>query len=237
MYFDADIKEIGNINILPIKNLIKTVSESVWNSDRRRINNSNFEETHTLWLRRMPMTEDRIFHVFDNLRICNNRVFENEIDKFHSTIENLLDGFIIRSSIIRLAPNKRVHPHVDGIHPMFVYGRRIIVPIITNPNVIFKYEEDRIYHLKEGIMYDTNGFIPHCTVNNGNEIRYQFVLDLLPNSSNSNNDVPTTTFYKHWTTEQYDKVAALVPPHCTNTVLPDWESIRDEQKKLYNSRS
>jgi len=235
MYFDADIEEIGTTNILPIKNLIKTVSESVWKSDRRRINNSNFEETHTLWLRRMPMTEDGFFHVFDNLKICNNLDLENEINKFHSTIENLLDGFIIRSSIIRLEPNKRVHPHVDGIHPIFIYGRRIIVPIITNPNVIFKYEEDRTYHLKEGIMYDTNGFIPHCTVNNGNETRYQFVLDLLPNSPNDG--APLINFYKNWTTEQYDKVVALVPPYYTNTVLPDWKSIRDKQKQLYDSRN
>jgi hypothetical protein len=237
MYFEADIKEIGIIDTIPIKKLIKTVSESVWNSDTRRLNNSNFDETHTLWLRRMPMTEDGIFHVFDHLKMCNNVELEDEINKFHLNIENLLNGFIIRSSIIRLEPSKHVHLHVDGTHPMFIYGRRIIVPIITNPDVIFKYQEDdedRVYYLKEGVMYDTNGFIPHCTVNNGISTRYQFVLDLLPNLSNDK--TPLINFYKTWTPKQYETIVALVPPHCTNTVLPDWKTIRNEQKQIYNNQ-
>ena len=233
MYFDLDIIPLGPIDILSIKSLIKDIPESAWEQDKRRLANKNFEETHTLWLRLMPMTADKIFHVFENLQVCGVPTLEKKIDNLHLDIEKALDGFIIRSSIIRLEPGNHVHRHVDGIHPLFVYGRRLIIPIITNPYVIFQYEDDRNYNLQEGIIYDTNGFVPHCTVNNGSETRYQFVIDLLPNSTRE--EWNKINFHKTWTQDQYQHAMSLVPDWHTNNVLPDWRTIRDEQKKMYDA--
>lgn len=179
MYFNGVVRILGKIDISGIKSTIKLVPESAWRDDWRKDCNPNFYDSHSLWMKSMPYTKDKIFHTFDSSCTCRHRGFQEEYLKFQETLETMFDSIVVRSCIIRLSPGNSVKRHIDGMHDIFRYCYRIIIPIITNERAILKYD-DHEFVLDEGTVYDTNPFIPHSTFNGGDEDRYQAVIDLFP---------------------------------------------------------
>lgn len=232
------VRELGQIDVNLIKSSLVDLPEEIWTADDRRDRNSNFKQVYTVWPRLMPFTNDDIFHVFENLEMFNHKEFQKNCDNFHSIFEHQFDGRIVRSSIIRVRPGEEILKHTDGTHIVNDCCQRIIIPILTNPDVIFFCDGiDDIppmqYSLKEGIVYDTNGYIPHGVVNNGITVRYNFVFDFLPNSKNLFTKIK---YYKKWTDSEYQEILKLhVKKHTSELSLPFLDQ-SDKWKQQYQSK-
>jgi hypothetical protein len=184
------LKKIGQFDISNIKNTITNITEEVWNNDPRMTTNQNFYEAATLWIRKVPETHygfNQEFHAFDTINF-NNSEFEEQCRTFQKQFETQFNGVLIRTCIIRLLPGQQVKKHVDGDENLHRYCNRLILPIITNPQVIMTCDSPNDtelptdFVLDENIVYDTNGYVPHRTVNNGDTTRYAFILDFLSNN-------------------------------------------------------
>jgi hypothetical protein len=178
MYVPNDFEIIGTLDVSELCRQVLLVPQDVWDQDFRKLENSNFGQSFSIHLRLMPFTLDKYFHVYNNVVTYKQDFLTAECNRIHTEIENMLGGYIVKSVIIKLDPNKNVEMHLDGDARIFKEWHRFIIPIITNENAYMLYE-DRKYHLKEGIIYDTNTFIPHGTFNEGTESRYHMVLDLI----------------------------------------------------------
>jgi aspartyl/asparaginyl beta-hydroxylase (cupin superfamily) len=77
--------------------------------------------------------------------------------------------------------NKRsgIKSHVDG-GVMLQLGRRIHIPLITNPKVIFEVFEEKKY-LEVGNWYEINNIIPHSVINDSDHDRIHAIIDIMPN--------------------------------------------------------
>jgi aspartyl/asparaginyl beta-hydroxylase (cupin superfamily) len=71
-----------------------------------------------------------------------------------------------------------IKPHVDG-GVMLQLGRRIHIPLITNPKVIFEVFGESKY-LEVGNWYEINNIIPHSVINDSEYDRVHFIIDLMP---------------------------------------------------------
>jgi len=225
MYLDTNYIVSGEIDISQVKEYLEDIPEEAWDLDWRRIINPNFNESHTLWMRSMPFTKDNIYRIFDSSETCRSQKFKQAYEDLHLELEKMFNGVIIRSGLIRLHPGKSVHRHSDGTHSIFRYCHRLILPIKTNPLAVFRYDDgDHIF--KEGVIYDTNPYLPHSTHNFGEEIRYQFVIDLLPSRSIGKDVVVEW----HGTNlEEYKKFEPKsIPNH--NRSLENWEKILEQEK-------
>jgi hypothetical protein len=239
------VRELGRINVDFIKSSLLGLPESVWESDERRERNSNFKQVYTIWPRLMPFTNDGIFHVFENLKMFSID-FQKNCDKFHKLFEQQFSGKIVRSSIIRVRPGEEVSKHTDGTHIANDYCQRIIIPILTNPDVVFFCDgiDDILpvnYFLQEGVVYDTNGYIPHSVINNGTTTRYNFVFDFLPYSEHP--AVPVK-HYMTWSEEEYRNVLKLhVKKNTPELSLPaldqsdKWKQQYQVKKQNYGIRN
>lgn len=205
------VKEYGAFDVSYLKNALLEISETIWDQDTRNKNNQHFYETSTLWLRNMPGSHyghNEIFHVFEHVKF-DHREFETLCDKFHQEFESAFNGRLIRSCIIRLLPGQIVEKHIDGDDNLHRYCHRLILPIITNPQVIMTCDGTDDYPasthiLEENITYDTNGYVPHEVVNHGTTTRYAFVLDFL---SDKEPNPMTVKMYPTWTEEDWITVS------------------------------
>jgi len=232
------VRELGRIDVDFIKSPLLELSEDVWQSDERRERNSNFNKVYTIWLRLMPFTNDGVFHVFENLDMFNHAEFQKNCNMFHHIFEQKFNGIIVRSSVIRVRPGEEISKHTDGTHMVNDCCQRIIIPILTNPDVIFFCDgiDDILkkdYSLEEGIVYDTNGYIPHGVINYGTTTRYNFVFDFLPNLENL---VEKIKYYKTWTDDEYREILKLhVKKNTPELSLPFLDQ-SDKWQQQYQSK-
>lgn len=209
-FANSAFKEFGKFDVSYLKKSLIEISETIWDQDPRNKCNHHFYETSTLWLRKLPETHygyNEIFHVFENINF-GHKEFETQCYKFHQEFEQQFNGMLIRSCIIRLLPGQRVEKHIDGDENLHRYCHRLILPIITNPQVIMSCSETDDYPechaiLEENIVYDTNGYVPHRVVNHGVTPRYALVLDFL---SNTMVHPMSIKFYTDWTEELWNQV-------------------------------
>jgi len=87
-------------------------------------------------------------------------------------------GSIIRAMAARLNPGGIIKPHRDK-HPSFHYGHRIHIPISTNSRVRFIID-GRPYRMEVGKVYEINNQLQHSVMNKGGEGRINFIFDYVP---------------------------------------------------------
>lgn len=233
MYFDGVVRIIGNLDISEMQSYVKEIPDSVWDNDWRKRVNSNFYESNSVWMKSMPLKKDRIFHVFDSSCTCQHIEFQQAYNDFEKRLECLLEGTTVRSCIIRLLPGNSVKRHIDGNHDIFRYCYRIIIPIVTNEKAVLQYD-DYEFVLEEGIVYDTNPFLPHSTFNGGQENRYQAVIDVLPNTIPK--DIIEIKKYEFW---DYKLFQSMEPVRTfdRNIELPTWEERYEKEKEIAKSHT
>jgi len=101
------------------------------------------------------------------------------IETIYSHLEKIYDGKVIRSEIIQMNKNSTIKSHVDG-GVMLQVARRVHVPLITNPKVIFNVFGEEKY-LEVGNWYEINNIIPHSVVNDSDYDRVHAIIDIMPN--------------------------------------------------------
>ena len=114
-----------------------------------------------------------------DINYFKNKQSNESIDAIYKYLENLYDGKVIRSEIIQMNKRSGIKSHVDG-GVMLQLGRRIHIPLITNPKVIFEVFEEKKY-LEVGSWYEINNIIPHSVINDSEYDRVHLIVDLMPN--------------------------------------------------------
>lgn len=227
MFFDGKIKTVGKVDITLLKQLLPLIAEDMWEFDNRRIINSNFSESHTVWFREFFPTTDDGLHYFDKLASFKNNNITFAWATLTNQLEEIVNGKCVKSGVIRLFPGKKIERHVDGNTNIFKYCHRIVVPITSNNKDFLYYDDGNNIVLDEGIVYDSNGYLPHWVINNGTEILYTAVFDLFPNT-----DTHLTPIFHHDTKEERKKLKEIskVIAH-KNQMLPNWEYYYNLEKE------
>lgn len=90
-----------------------------------------------------------------DINYFKNKESNENLSSIYEYLENIYDGKVIRAEIIQMNKNSSIKSHVDG-GVMLQLGRRIHIPLITNPKVIFEvFGEKNIFKLEVGMRLTT----------------------------------------------------------------------------------
>ena len=177
MEFDANLKELGPVDLEPLSAAILATSEEAWQQQQyRQKAYSVHEHTESLVL---------IFcQGWPELQITKEPSWEPlqefAVPLMHKIIAEHYPpgGTIIRAMAAKLKAGGIISPHRDS-HQSFVASHRIHIPITTNAGVRFMIN-GRPNRLKVGKAYEINNQRNHSVMNRGREDRITFIFDYLP---------------------------------------------------------
>ena len=179
MDIDVPLRELGEIDIAPLRDLILSQEDVAWNEDsyRQQVYDVH-RETESIVLvfthgDNWPNSEIRKEPGWDRLAEVAVPLMHEIIGKHYSP-----GGTIIRAMAAKLKAGGKITPHRDH-HPSFHAGHRIHVPITTNPRVRFMID-GRPYQFKVGEAYEINNQKQHSVANKGKEDRITFIFDYVP---------------------------------------------------------
>ena len=181
MNIDTPLRELGAVDIAPLRDLILSQEEVAWHEDdfRQQVYDVH-RETESIVM---------VFTHGDDWPNCEvrkepgwDRLADAAIPVMHNIIKNHYPpgGTIIRAMAAKLLVGGKVVPHRDT-HPSFRAGHRIHLPITTNPRVRF-FIDGRPYLFKVGEAYELNNQKKHSVSNKGTEDRITFIFDYVPAS-------------------------------------------------------
>ncbi len=102
--------------------------------------------------------------------------FPPELGGLLSSLE--LGGETARAILRRLAPRQSIPPHVDDWMPDEADWRRFQIPIVTDPRIIMRWEEDGIEeHLQAGYLYEVRYDRTHEVINEADIYRIHLQVD------------------------------------------------------------
>ena len=179
MDIDEPLRELGEIDIAPLRDQILSQKDAAWHEDayRQQVYDVH-RETESIVLvfthgDNWPNSEIRKEPGWDRLADVAVPVMHEIIQKHY-----LPGGTIIRAMAAKLKAGGKITPHRDK-HPSFHAGHRIHVPITTNPRVRFMID-GRPYQFKVGEAYEINNQKQHSVANKGTDDRITFIFDYVP---------------------------------------------------------
>jgi len=179
MNIDVPLRELGAVDVAPLRDLILAQEEAAWHEDdfRQQVYDVH-RETESIVLvftdgENWPNCEVRKEPGWDRLAHIAVPVMHDIIERHYSP-----GGTIIRAMAANLKAGGKITPHSDK-HPSFHAGHRIHVPITTNPRVRFMID-GRPYRFKVGEAYEINNQLQHSVANKGAEDRITFIFDYVP---------------------------------------------------------
>lgn len=119
------------------------------------------------------------FTISKKLFKIQDQAAKTQIESIVKDLEEKNNGKLVNFEIVSLSGNCRIRTHRD--RGDFVYfGRRIHVPVITNPKALFTVAGNEI-HMEKGTAYEINNARWHSVTNKSNEDRVHLIFDILPN--------------------------------------------------------
>jgi len=103
------------------------------------------------------------------------------IDNIVKDLEDFNVGKAARILLIKLNSESDVATHVDGGEYLSTV-RRYHIPIITNENVFYIVNDEKI-NMKQGECWEINNFKPHSVLNNSKQDRVHLLIDIIPEYS------------------------------------------------------
>ena len=179
MNIDTPLRKLGPIDIDALRDAVLKQDEIAWKEDKYR--QEEFEVHHST---------ESIVLVFVDLEQWPNLVVSQEpgwprlSDVALPLMNDIISRFyppggtVIRAMAAKLLTGSVITPHKDR-HPSFHKGRRIHVPITTNPRVRFMID-GQPYQFKVGEAYEINNQKTHSVMNKGDEDRITFIFDYVP---------------------------------------------------------
>jgi hypothetical protein len=128
-------------------------------------------------------------------------IFETEILSSCAYLKEVLDHFLFKKTcvrLLRLAANAEVKPHSDNCLGYEDGTFRLHIPIITNPDVEFILDNQRLV-MNEGECWYINANFIHSVANKGKEDRIHLVIDGI------RNDWSDALFFKEHDESQFQK--------------------------------
>lgn len=225
MYTDGKLKVIGSVNTSGTEQALLTFGEGAWEADQRRKVNKNFADTHSLWLQQHSESHDDFLHTVNMLDSYNNIEFNKHWIPLFDQVATIVGGTVVRALVIRMAPGCVIQKHMDGLHKVFKYCNRIILPITSNDQP-FLFYDDESFVLDAGVLYDSNGFVPHWAVNNGSSNVYIAIFDVLPANENAVTvqEHPNNPASWAWLKEN------TIRKSHDNKIMSNWEKWLEEER-------
>lgn len=127
--------------------------------------------------------------------IIKDQSIMSEIRSIISDLEQRMCGKAARVLLIKLDANKNVTEHTDSGDYLNTV-RRFHIPIITNDNVFYTVNGEKI-NMKQGECWEINNRKPHSVDNNSNEDRVHLLIDIMPEPEfRTINSLPTSSKIK-----------------------------------------
>ena len=172
------IRELGMVDIEKLKQLITSLSETVWEKETKNRENDFecFHHTqHIIFRFPNQLTDRRIVHdnpIWNVWKPFLLPILEKAVEPYD--YEN---GQIKAVMLARLKAGYGIDKHIDG-SMSYYFLHKIHIPIQTNDKALFYIEPDT-YHLKEGIAYEVNNIVPHAVENLGDEDRIHLIFEYM----------------------------------------------------------
>ncbi len=179
MDIDTPLRELGAMNMTPLRDAILAQEDAAWKEDKTR--QESFEQHQStesivllfVDLDRWPEMIVSREPGWPRLSDVALPIMDDIISRFYPT-----GGTVIRAMAAKLMAGGKITPHVD-VHPSFHRGHRIHIPITTNSRVRFMID-GRPYQFKVGEAYELNNQKQHSVMNKGAEDRITFIFDYIP---------------------------------------------------------
>lgn len=170
----------GSYSVDQIERMIKNFNDEWFIDTSRQKRYKTHADTKCLtvqsislyWVVGNPTISKKLFEIKDTAA-------KKQIDFIVKDLEQKNDGKLVNFEIVSLHGNCRIRTHRDRGDFVY-YGRRIHVPIITNPQALFTVAGDEI-HMEKGKAYEINNAKWHSVINKSSEERIHLILDILPN--------------------------------------------------------
>ncbi|HYE01006.1 MAG TPA: aspartyl/asparaginyl beta-hydroxylase domain-containing protein [Alphaproteobacteria bacterium] len=88
-------------------------------------------------------------------------------------------GVVTRLALVKLKPNGKINPHIDG-QPMAAVAHRLHVPVVVPPGVEYRIGPAK-FTMKPGHLYDFNNRMLHSVKHTGKRPRVNLFIDYYPN--------------------------------------------------------
>ena len=190
MEIGVPLKELGEYDISPLKDIILALPEEAWAAhEYRQLEYEVHEHTQSIV---MVFTDGADWPNIEVKREAGwNLLAKQAVPLMHQILKDHYPpgGTIIRAMAARLQAGGIIKPHHDA-HPSFHYGHRIHIPIYTNPRVRFMID-GRPQTMLVGSVYEINNQKKHSVMNKGSEGRINFIFDYIPPVHVNRNSVTT----------------------------------------------
>lgn len=179
MNIDVPLRDLGEIDVAPLRELILSQEEAAWHEDEYRQQSYDVHlETQSMVMiftdgSNWPNPEIRKEPGWERLQELAVPMMDKIIADHYPA-----GGTIIRAMAAKLLAGGKITPHHDG-HPSFHSGHRIHIPITTNPRVRFMID-GRPYQFEVGRVYEINNQLQHSVMNKGKDDRITFIFDYVP---------------------------------------------------------
>lgn len=179
MDIETPLRELGEIDMTPLRDAILAQDEEAWLEDQYRQEAFDVHyDTQSIVMVFVDL--DQWPDVVVSQEPGWDRLADAALPVMNDIISRLYPpgGTVIRAMAAKLLPGKTIKPHTDR-HHSFHCGHRIHVPITTNPRVRFMID-GRPYQFKIGEAYEINNQKKHSVMNKGKDDRITFIFDYVP---------------------------------------------------------
>ncbi len=179
MDIGVPLKDLGSLDIEPLRDAILSVDEKAWfdNSHRQTAYDVHAQTQSLVMLfvdtEHWPKLDVTREAAWDALSQTATPIMNTILEQFYPP-----GGKIIRAMAAKLISGGVITPHHDK-HPSFHAGHRIHIPIITNSRVRFMID-GQPYKFQVGRAYEINNQKQHSVMNKGKEDRINFIFDYVP---------------------------------------------------------
>ena len=173
------LKDLGEYDIAPLRDLILAQGEDTWLGNTYRQQEYDVhQQTNSIVMiftdgSGWPEIEVQRMEGWDALAEAALPLMQQILADHYPP-----GGTVIRAMAARLEAGGIIKPHRDK-HPSFHYGHRIHIPIQTNSRVRFMID-GRPYKMQVGRVYEINNQMQHSVMNKGREGRINFIFDYVP---------------------------------------------------------
>lgn len=170
-----------NIDVMPLSLAIARQRE-LWNAhkERRSVKGTSHLDTSDIWIRFNSL--DNLDGPYEDFIGPHDAVWYDEYYKLPQ-LRQIIFSVMARCEAVRLGgilitkipPGKAVLPHTDlGWHPEY-YNCKIYIPILTNPKVVNRCEDEHVV-MEAGDAWYFNNTVEHEVTNDGDSDRITLII-------------------------------------------------------------
>ncbi|WP_240723587.1 aspartyl/asparaginyl beta-hydroxylase domain-containing protein [Flavobacterium sp. J27] len=164
-------------DVVKLQQEVQTILAQKW------INHYNTNDYEGEWASIALLSQGGKSENINALNIGNEKVSYTEITLSCIYLKELIDSFLFEKTtvrLLRLAAGAYIKPHTDHCLGYEDGVFRIHIPVITNPNVEFILDEERLI-MKEGECWYIDANFTHSVANKGKKDRIHLVIDGIRN--------------------------------------------------------